>query len=113
MVGFKRTGFWWSTMGFTSTHAVGVFFTESLLCLLGIGAGFASVVAAPELSLRLLVGAACLFLLAIAVLLASILSLLFYLGSQGQSATPSPSEDAEPTDCNRAADRVGPEVRRV
>ena len=43
MPGLKRTGLWWSLMGFTSTHAVGVFFTESLLCVLGIATGLAAV----------------------------------------------------------------------
>lgn len=80
MPGLKRTGLWWSLMGFTSTHAVGVFFTESLLCVLGIATGLAAGLTPPALSLRLLAGAACFFLLANAVLLASILSLLFYLG---------------------------------
>ena len=81
-------------MGFTSTHAVGVFVTEGVLCVLGVAAGLAAVVAPPELSLRLLVGSACLILLAIAVMLASILSLLFYIGTQ--SAMESDREWAEP-----------------
>ena len=81
-------------MGFTSTHAVGVFVTESVLCLLGVAAGLAAVVAPPELSLRLLIGSACLILLAISVMTASILSLLFFIGTQ--SAVESDRERSEP-----------------
>lgn len=86
---FRRSGLWWLLMGFTRTHAVGIFLAESLLCTLGIVAGTVAVFAPPELSLRLLVGACCLMLLAIAIIQASMLSLHFFLGGQELEATAS------------------------
>jgi hypothetical protein len=74
----KRRGFWWDTMGFTRTHVVGVFATEGFLCLVGCVLARRAIDAEPGLALRLLLGALCAFALGIVVLLASILSLLFY-----------------------------------
>lgn len=80
----KRQGFWWQTMGFTRTHVVGVFTVQTLLCLIGTVLAVSAIEAQQELAVRILLGAICLFLLEIAVLLGSILSLLFYLGSSVQ-----------------------------
>lgn len=101
MTRFRRSGLWWLLMGFTRTHAVSIFLAESLLCFLGMVAGTVAVFAPPELSLRLLVGACCLILLAIAIIQASMLSLLFFLGSQEPEAGPSQDRhhaDREPPD---------------
>jgi uncharacterized membrane protein len=83
---FKRRGFWWRTMGFTKCHLIGVFATETVLGILGIsfmvGAVFHAVFQDGDLTFCLLATAACFFLAQIGVLLSSILSLLFYAGSQ-------------------------------
>ena len=84
---FQRRGWWWRTMGFTKTHIVGVFVTESVLLLIGVVLVLASFVLPFETAQRLLLTAVCVFLAQIAVLLSSILSLLFYLGSRVESAT--------------------------
>lgn len=69
-------------MGFTKTHLVGVFLTESALALLGIGFAVFSFFSTDESSAsQYLLVAICLFLLQLGVLLSSILSLLFYAGS--------------------------------
>ena len=74
----KRRGFWWETMGFTRAHVIGVFATESFLCLVGCVLARRAIDAEPGLGVRLLLGALCAFAVGIVVLLASILSLLFY-----------------------------------
>lgn len=74
----KRRGYWWNTMGFTRTHLVGVMMTETLLCIAGIVLACGSIFWGEQHAIRLLLGALCAIGLAIAVILASILSLLFY-----------------------------------
>ena len=80
-------------MGFTRTHFVGVFATESFLCVVGIA--LAGVAAATEerLSVRLLLGALCSLALAIAILLASILSLLFFVAWPNEADASGKVED--------------------
>src|SRR5438128_2507195 len=89
---FKRGGWWWRTMGFTKTHLLGVFITESLLGL----AGFAVMIGAVVVGVTqkswdhivpALLVAVCIFLIQLSVLLSSILSLLFYVGSRVETAT--------------------------
>ena len=84
---FQRRGWWWRTMGFTKTHLVGVFVTECVLVLIGAALLVASLLQPPQIAHRLLLWAVCVFLVQIGVLLASILSLLFYFGSRIESAT--------------------------
>jgi hypothetical protein len=73
-------------MGFTKCHLIGVFVTETVLSIVGIsfmvGAALHAISQDGHLTLSLLVTAACFFLGQIGVLLSSILSLLFYAGSQ-------------------------------
>ena len=74
-------------MGFTKTHMVGVFLTESVLGLIGVVLLVASFFLQIETAQRLLLAALCIFLVQIGVLLSSILSLLFYVGSRVESGT--------------------------
>ena len=78
---FKREGFWWKTMGYTKTHLKGVFITESILGLLGIICIYLSFEKQDTQAIRLLIQALCIFLLQLIIMLSSILSLLFYSGS--------------------------------
>ncbi len=84
---FQRKGWWWRTMGFTKTHFIGVFLTESVLGLIGAVLVLASFLQPFEMAQRLLLSAVCVLLLQIQVLLSSILSLLFYSGRRVESAT--------------------------
>lgn len=74
----KTCGFWWQTMGFTRVHLVGVFATEALLCTIGMGMAIGAFFVDCELAIRLLLAAICSVALAVAVILASILSLIFF-----------------------------------
>lgn len=72
-------------MGFTRSHLVGVFVTETMLAIIGMGFGSAVLIVFSQdwhLALALLIASACIFLLQISVLLSSILSLLFYSRSE-------------------------------
>ena len=80
-------------MGFTRFHFVGVFATESLLCTIGASLALASVLFEEKLAVRLLLGALCSIALAIAVILASILSLLFFAAWPNQSELPKEVEN--------------------
>lgn len=74
----RKHGVWWQVMGFTRTHLIGVFVTEGLLCTIGFGLACSAILFPDDWGVHLLLGAICSILLAIAVMLASILSLLFY-----------------------------------
>ena len=73
-------------MGFTKTHLVGVFVTECLLMTIGVGIIIAALGFFQDTVAWLLV-AVCVFLVQLSVLLSSILSLLFYIGSRVERAT--------------------------
>ena len=89
----NRLGFWWGTMGFTRTHVIGVFATESFPCLAGCVLARRAIDAESGLAVRLLLGALCAFALGIVVLLASILSLLFYAAWPSDSGRPEKPEE--------------------
>jgi len=74
-------------MGFTRTHLVGVFVTECLLGTLGAGIAIAAIAGVFHNTIAWLLVAICIFLMQLSVLLSSILSLLFYIGSRVESAT--------------------------
>lgn len=74
-------GFWWRTMGYTRLHMTGVFATEALLGVIGVSGMVAAPFCEWQLAVCLLLAAACVFLIQIGVLLASLLSLLFYVGA--------------------------------
>jgi hypothetical protein len=86
---FRRSGFWWHTMGYTNTHRIGVVCTSTFIATLGIILGVLAIPLRSDISLRLLLGAACCLLLAIVVLLSSILSLLFYGPPHADPSSPS------------------------
>lgn len=81
-------------MGFTKTHIVGVFLTESLLGAIAVILIVVSFWLPFEIAQRLLFCAISACLLQIGVLLSSILSLLFYLGSRIETIT---EEDEDAT----------------
>ena len=74
----KRAGFWWQTMGFTKTHMVGVFYSETFLALAAIVCGALSFSLEGQARMEMLLLAVVLSMLCCAVLLASILSLMFF-----------------------------------
>ena len=80
MSSLKRRGFWWNTMVFTKTHVVGVFFTEAIVVTIGIVLSLAAFLVEDSLTVPLLLAAIVCILVAVTVLLASILSLLFFKG---------------------------------
>jgi hypothetical protein len=84
---FQRRGWWWRTMGFTKTHLVGVFFTECLLLTIGVGIAIAALAGVFQDTVAFLLVAVCVFLVQLSVLLSSILSLLFYIGSRVERTT--------------------------
>jgi hypothetical protein len=84
---FQLRGWWWNTMGFTKIHLVGVFFTEFLLGTIGTGIAIAAVAGLFHNTVAWLLVAVCVFLVQLSVLLSSILSLLFYIGSRVERAT--------------------------
>ena len=92
---YQRSGWWWRTMGFTRTHLLGVFITESALALIGIGLVVAAVTKAWADTMTCLLVAVCVFLLQLSVLLSSILSLLFYMGSRVERATDQKGESVD------------------
>lgn len=92
---YHRQGWWWRTMGFTKTHLVGIFITETTLGLLGIAIVACAIIKHPEDMVAWLIVAACVFLLQIGVLLSSILSLLFYMGSRIEKTTEQNYEKAD------------------
>ena len=89
-------------MGFTKTHLLGVFITESLLGLAGFAVMFGAVVVGAtqkswDHAVPALLAGICIFLIQLSVLLGSILSVLFYIGSRVETAT------EEKSDVERAA----------
>jgi hypothetical protein len=84
---FQRRGWWWRTMGFTKTHLVGVFFTECLLMTIGVVVIIAALAGVFQNTVAWLLVAVCVLLVQLSVLLSSILSLLFYIGSRVERAT--------------------------
>src|SRR5439155_560044 len=89
---YQRGGWWWRTMGFTKTHLLGVFITESLLGFVGFAVMVGAVTAGVTQKswdhvVPALLVAVCIFLIQLSVLLSSILSLLFYIGSRLERAT--------------------------
>ena len=82
-------------MGFTKTHLLGVFITETALGLLGMGIIVAAITKQFEDQVAWLIVAACVFLAQIGVLLSSILSLLFYMGSRFERATDKKDENED------------------
>jgi len=67
-------------MGFTRTHVLGVFITESLLVTIGVALVAAGFYLHNWLTIPLLLAACFSALVAITVLLSSILSLMFFHG---------------------------------
>jgi hypothetical protein len=84
---YQRKGWWWTTMGFTKTHMLGVFIVEALLGMGGLAVVYCALTNVYENMQACLLVAICLFLLQLSVLLTSILSLLFYLGAPREPAT--------------------------
>ena len=84
---FQHRGWWWRTMGFTRTHIIGVFVTETFLGIVGVGFAVAGFLQSSAIGSRCLLLAVCFFLVQLSVLLSSILSLLFYFGSRVERAT--------------------------
>ena len=80
-------------MGFTKTHIIGVFVTECLLGMLGAGIAIAAIAGVFHDAVAWLLVAVCIFLVQLSVLLSSILSLLFYIGSRVERATDQKTED--------------------
>ncbi|MBI4662901.1 MAG: hypothetical protein HY735_29165 [Verrucomicrobia bacterium] len=93
---YQRRGWWWQTMGFTKTHLIGVFVTVTVLGTVGVIFLLVSCLMPFEEAVRFLVFGVCLFLAQIGVLLSSILSLLFYMGSRVDSAA-EPKEETDET----------------
>ena len=71
-------------MGFTRTHMISVAVIETLFCALGSGFAVQGFLLS---SIPCLLFAVCLFLFGLKLLLGSILSLLFYMGSRVERAT--------------------------
>ena len=71
-------------MGFTRTHMISVAVIETLVCALGSGFAVQGFLLS---SIPCLLFAVCLFLFGLKLLLGSILSLLFYMGSRVERAT--------------------------
>ena len=82
-------------MGFTRIHIIGVFVTESLLGFSGAGFAVAGFLQPSASGTPCLLIAVCIFLVQISVLLSSILSLLFYMGSRIERVTGKPSTFTE------------------
>jgi hypothetical protein len=82
-------------MGFSKTHLVGVFLTESLLGIVGVGVVVAALAGVFHDAVAWLLVAVCIFLLQLSVLLSSILSLLFYLGSRVETSTDDKGESSD------------------
>ena len=82
-------------MGFTKTHIIGVFLTECLLGTLGAGIAIAAITGVFHDAVAWLLVAVCIFLLQLSVLLSSILSLLFYIGSRVERATDQKREERD------------------
>ena len=80
-------------MGFTKTHIVGVFVTETVLGTLGGGVAIAAIGGVFQDTIEWLIVAACIFLIQLSVLLSSILALLFYIGSRIERATDHKNDD--------------------
>ena len=74
-------------MGFTKIHLCGVFLTEGLLTVIGIGVVAAALSGILQNTVAWLLVAVCIFLVQLSVLLCSILSLLFYLGSRLETSS--------------------------
>ncbi len=99
---FQRRGFWWRTMGFTKCHWIGVSVTSTVLCTIGfvcMAGAAALAIKAEDLQagVPLLLVAVCLFLIEIAALLSSVLSLLFYAGSRLELLVPESNADSAPS----------------
>ncbi len=80
-------------MGFTKTHVLGVFITESFLVTVGIVLAVVSFFVDSSLTIPLLLAAVVSVLVAVAVLLASILSLLFFRGCDQPKSTDDQTPD--------------------
>ena len=80
-------------MGFTKTHVVGVFVTESLLVAVGIALTVSAFLVEEPLRVPLLHSGVVSELVAISVILASILSLLFFRGCDVPKDTDAPVDD--------------------
>ena len=80
-------------MGFTRTHVVGVFVTEALCCAIGLVLAVCAFFAERNYTTPLLLAAICSILSAIAVLLASILSLVFFVGWPSVQSTDTSKQD--------------------
>lgn len=74
-------------MGLTKTHLIGVFVTEVLLGVAGVGIAIAAIAGVFHDAVAWLLVAVCIFLLQLSVLLSSILSLLFYIGSRIETSS--------------------------